>query len=118
MSRVLSAKDLAERGAKRLDGSDLTIIEQKIEEVIEELAQPMVQPVIEQTIHNPIDTTPIASEIGRLVEIVQSALNSQSETIGKLSEKPAHEDFEFTVTERDTQGRIVKIKAQRIANIS
>jgi len=103
MSRVLSVKEAAQRGATRRDGS---LVEDKAVVAVESPAVAPAAPVI--------DTSPIADEISRLSGLIKSALDSQSEALGKIAEKPELHDFEFTVSDRDHQGRIVKVVARRI----
>lgn len=50
--------------------------------------------------------------------MIKTALESQSDALERLSEKPELHDFEFTVSDRDHHGRIAKVVARRIVKQS
>lgn len=111
MSRVVKASDLEKRGAKRLDGSAFCIPEKVTHE------RDTIPDIAKVTLDSPaIDTTPIANEIGKLADIVEQTMRTQADALGKISDAPKIDGFEFTVTERDVHGRIVKMKAVRVEN--
>ena len=110
MPRVLTAETAAQRGARRADGSSFTAPQKKSSE-----NDTITQQVKVSHEFNPVDTGPIAAEIGKLAKIVAATLDSQAGAVERLSRR--HEgpcSFEFSITERDYNGRIVKMVAKRI----
>ena len=105
MPRIITTENAALRKAVRKDGSVVKLIN----------AQPPAKvsaPEPAQT----IDTTPIANEIAMLTKVVGAALSAQSKTLSDMAGKKVEvsSNFEFTVTQRDEEGRIKKITAKRL----
>lgn len=104
MPRVLSVEEAARRGAKHEDGTSV------------KLAQKPIEPVPIKIDAQPINTDPIAAEIGKIATIMRVTLHAQAETINKLVSKPSpsEEVWEFEVVDRDASGRIARIRVSKI----
>lgn len=109
MPRIVTAETAAQRGARRADGSSFVAPQKKAPE-----SDTIVNQLKVSHDFSPVDTTPIAAEIGKLAKIVVATLDAQAdaaERMSKRNEGPC--SFEFTITERDYNGRIVKMVAKR-----
>lgn len=107
MPRIVTAVTAAQRGAKRADGSAFVAPQKKAPEGD-------TIPSCTKVLHDfsPIDTAPMAAEIGKLAQVVAATLNAQAERLSQRN--TGARGFEFTVTERDYNGRIVKMVAKPI----